>query len=339
MNKKDSGERMNYYKLLKVPEGITRDQLSIEMQRRTNFLRSIQKRPSVSDEFYQQIETRMADISTYYQKLDDELRKMNHGQKKETISTEQSIDFLDLPVGKTIDFGLDRRTREILDAYQASKTSTRTGKTEKVSPDFASRTMRSLIAISLAALTTIGIAIGKKNASSAENPQTSIVTPVDDSREDVPEEDILFDTEDQITISRIHKAKWGETLWEYSHNSNTSQDTISKINSLNNGKVYYGETMIIPYQISTDDLVYYTQSVSYNSNISLEEFALQYETDADGLKALNPEAITYIGGEYAAISDTLVVPNFITKTELSYAKEETTSMAYQKTNGTSSSGK
>ena len=50
--------------------------------------------------------------------------------------------------------------------------------------------------------------------------------------------------------------------------------------------------------------------------MSCAELARQYRTDEETIIKLNEETVAYVGNEYIIISDTAVVPNFITLEEL-----------------------
>ena len=72
-----------------------------------------------------------------------------------------------------------------------------------------------------------------------------------------------------------------------------------------------------------NDLEYYTYTEKFLEKTSLEEFAQIYNTDVETLQILNPETIFIEAGNYYVISDTLVVPKFITQEELQVKKEST----------------
>ena len=54
--------------------------------------------------------------------------------------------------------------------------------------------------------------------------------------------------------------------------------------------------------------------------MSIEDFAKEYETNVGTLETLNPEAIDYNGSQYVISTDSLVVPNFITKEDFEVLK-------------------
>lgn len=150
-------------------------------------------------------------------------------------------------------------------------------------------------------------------------------------------EDLIYEyEEEQIVLNRVHTVKSGETLSEYSKNSNTQVDYIAEINEIDGYKIRVGEKIVIPYIIEPDDLKYYVSSKQYIEGMSLENFASMNETDVDTLLLLNEEAIEIDGEntdnpQYTVLSETLIVPEFISKNE--YKNIKTTTESYVKTNG------
>lgn len=209
--------------------------------------------------------------------------------------------------------------------------------TEDNIPKFIIRNRKSLCGIIVAGV-LITSAVTKDNDSVITPPEEQPTTPVTDSSTSEPDTQVEQITSDKIVLNRVHVIEFGETLSEYSKDSNTTVEEIKRINNIENeDKIQSGDRIVIPYIISEDDLKYYVSSKEYDSNISLETFAALYETDVETLLQLNKEAIDKVvlsTGQtaYMPISNTLQVPSFISKNVLDAQKEVSTG-AYTKTNG------
>lgn len=207
--------------------------------------------------------------------------------------------------------------------------------TEDNVPKFIIRNRKSLCGI-IAAGVLITSVVTKSNdpvtKPSVEQPTTPVTDPV------ISEDDTVENISDKIVLNRVHVIEFGETLSEYSEDSNTTVEEIKRINNIKDENIIEsGKKIVIPYIISKDDLKYYVSSTEYDSNIPLETYAALYETDVETLLQLNKEAIDKVilsTGEiaYMPISNTLQVPSFISKNVLDAQKKVSTG-AYTKTNG------
>lgn len=154
-----------------------------------------------------------------------------------------------------------------------------------------------------------------------------------------PGDDIDDDT---IVLNRIHVVEYGDTISEYSRESNSTIKYIAKVNGLevnydNSVNIQAGKRIIIPYVIDKEDLSYYTSSKNLPDGMPLSTFASMNETDINTLLRLNPEAIEVKTGNsngvtYYVTSDTLTVPNFISKSEYKSLKTQTEKAAKVKVN-------
>ena len=207
--------------------------------------------------------------------------------------------------------------------------------TEDNVPKFIIRNRKSLCGIIVAGV-LITSAVTKNNDSVITPPEEQPTTPVTDPV--ISEDDTVENISDKIVLNRVHVIEFGETLSEYSEDSNTTVEEIKRINNIKDENIIEsGKKIVIPYIISKDDLKYYVSSTEYDSNIPLETYAALYETDVETLLQLNKEAIDKVvlsTGEiaYMPISNTLQVPSFISKNVLDAQKEVSTG-AYTKTNG------
>lgn len=139
--------------------------------------------------------------------------------------------------------------------------------------------------------------------------------------------------EETITLNRIHVVKYGETVSEYSKESNSTIKYIAKVNDLevnydNSVNIQAGQKITIPYVIDKEDLPYYTSSKNLPDGMSLSAFASMNNTDIDTLLRLNPEAIEVNNEDpenitYFVASDSLTVPDFISKSEYKSLKAQT----------------
>lgn len=136
-----------------------------------------------------------------------------------------------------------------------------------------------------------------------------------------------------ITLNRIHVVKYGETVSEYSKESNSTIKYIAKVNDLevnydNSVNIQAGQKITIPYVIDKEDLPYYTSSKNLPDGMALSAFASMNNTDIDTLLRLNPEAIEVNNEDpenitYFVASDSLTVPDFISKSEYKSLKAQT----------------
>ncbi len=209
--------------------------------------------------------------------------------------------------------------------------------TEDNIPKFIIRNRKSLCGIVVAGV-LITSAVTKDNDSVITPPEEQPTTPVTDTSTSEPDTQVEQITSDKIVLNRVHVIEFGETLSEYSEDSNTTVEEIKRINNIKDENIIEsGKKIVIPYIISKDDLKYYVSSTEYDSNIPLETYAALYETDVETLLQLNKEAIDKVilsTGQtaYMPISNTLQVPSFISKNILDAQKEVSTG-AYTKTNG------
>ena len=123
-----------------------------------------------------------------------------------------------------------------------------------------------------------------------------------------------------ITLVRNYTVQAGDSLSSLSDISLIKVRTIKGENRLTSNMLYIGDVIKLPYEVSKDDLQYYTKVVNTNGK-SIADLANIYETDVDTLYKLNKEAIETVDGAYIITSETVLVPEFITSNELSLKKE------------------
>jgi len=115
-------------------------------------------------------------------------------------------------------------------------------------------------------------------------------------------------------LIRVYKIKFGDTISQIAIDLDVDEKNIVNPHSINPDIIIAGENLRIHYYIDSEDLEYYTKTVTVGDKTL-------NETTIDTLCTLNEESIEKIGEEYAVLSDTLIVPNFITQEELKVLKE------------------
>lgn len=160
-----------------------------------------------------------------------------------------------------------------------------------------------------------------KNKSKEEQvvPETTLYTTQTEYTE-VPEtteqaiEVTLPTFEEDIVLLRVHKVEVSDSLSKFSADSNTLMEEIKNYNGMNGNNVILGTKIRIPYIISPEDLPYYTKVEAYQGE-DLDQYAESFETEAETICKLNPEAARWDGTKYVVATDSLIVPDFITKEE------------------------
>ena len=110
-------------------------------------------------------------------------------------------------------------------------------------------------------------------------------------------------------LNRNYLVSKDDTLESIAIETNTSVEMIKELNGLDTDELVPGESLYIPYAISSEDLDDYTQIIDVK-NMTINEIADAYNTDIETLISLNDEAIIQSGDDLIILSDTLVVPDF-----------------------------
>lgn len=179
--------------------------------------------------------------------------------------------------------------------------------------------------------TTVGLAItiGSLANDFASNqtekePETETTTYIEETEKELENMGIYS----IITLNRVHEIEMGETLSQIAVDSGNSENDLKTLNNLpSSGFLYEGDEIVIPYEISANDLQYYTSVIDTKSK-SIYDLAKEYETDTKTLYQLNEEAITKLSNTYIILTDEIIVPNFITKKELKELKETSSIKKY-----------
>lgn len=120
--------------------------------------------------------------------------------------------------------------------------------------------------------------------------------------------------EKDILLLRVHTVEANDSLSKFSAESNTLMEEIKNYNGITSNNVILGTKIFIPYIIAPEDLPYYTKVETYQGE-DLEQYAESFETEAETICKLNPEAAKWDGTQYVVATDSLIVPDFITKDE------------------------
>lgn len=147
----------------------------------------------------------------------------------------------------------------------------------------------------------------------------------------VQSQETYIDLEKNITgyeLIREYTIQEGDNLYELSKLSGTPIDQIKERNNLESNLIRTGDILEIPYEVINEDLEYYTTTEKINDE-SIYEIADKYETTVETLESLNKDAIVKINDKYVSLSEDIIVPKFISKTDLSNQKEaKTTEKTY-----------
>ena len=141
-----------------------------------------------------------------------------------------------------------------------------------------------------------------------------------------PEEEIMDEyeivyEEPTVQMTQYYEVVKGDTLSRISTRTGVKVYEIQEANNrVGSDKIYIGETLRLNYTIDREDLMFYTLTVPANG-MTCAELAKMYRTDEETIRMLNKEAVAYINTGYTVLTDTAVVPNFITVEELDMAKE------------------
>ncbi len=169
--------------------------------------------------------------------------------------------------------------------------------------------------------------LGAKAEDAPNEPSTNTGTTVEEPKTTENGANVLVD---EYCLNRIYKVNSGDTLSSISAESNTTMNHIAEVNGLNSYDLKVGQTIKIPYYIDKEDLQYYTTTAEVADYRDLEQLAKAYETDLRTLYSINVESFVKVDGQYASISDTILVPTFPTRQEVKDLKNNNNN-SYQKT--------
>ena len=124
---------------------------------------------------------------------------------------------------------------------------------------------------------------------------------------------VVTEEDGKIELSRSYVIKYGDTLTSISRQTGIPISKIAEDNHIDNpNKIGMNHHLMLNYSIDPADLEYYTESVDLNGK-SLPQIAADYDTTVNTLININGESLT-------EETDTILVPNFISPSELEEAK-------------------
>lgn len=136
-----------------------------------------------------------------------------------------------------------------------------------------------------------------------------------------PNANSIVYNDENIILTRKYTIKYMDTIDGISSKTGIPKSTIVYDNNIENPNLIdINKQLILNYSVSEEDLKYYTQTISVEGK-SIYEIIGEYNTTIKTLCDINKEAIEYNGnGNYTILSNTILVPNFITQSELKEAK-------------------
>lgn len=259
------------------------------------------------DEFFEYLDKTKKEYTAAWQEIRKQEKKYPFKRRHQDISEDieeeykSENDSIISKIGHGIFSGAIHISLEF--AYQLAKL--RYIKTDNF-PKFVIRN-RKLLATTLASVIILTSA-GSQAAEQKEQPtseQTGIETQVD---EDV----------NTIIIERKYVIDYGDTASELAEDANCTVNELCSRNGIkNSGFIYQGDKIVIPYCYNEEDIDYFTDVVECSENAHISNVAAEYDTTIESIRALNGDAIDEDGN---IISSAILVPNFISRSELTEKK-------------------
>lgn len=181
---------------------------------------------------------------------------------------------------------------------------------------------RKLAAAALAVALMATMPGGGEDIQAFPTPDTAIEQTQETTQDTTIEETLgIVYEEPTVTMNEYYEVVAGDTLSDIATRTGVRVHDIMEMNGIVDKElIRIGDRMILPYVIDRDDLQFYTITVPAKG-ISCRELARKYNTDEATIRMLNQEAIAYVNTEYVILTDTAVVPNFISVEELDMMKQ------------------
>lgn len=166
---------------------------------------------------------------------------------------------------------------------------------------------------------TPSITISDSTLSNDQNKDQVIIgdTTITDPLEGVFQEEKVT----EYVAKRYHKVVAGDTLSGLAEQAGCSIETIQRENYITGSLIKIGETLVIPYEFTSEDYKYATTEVHVPTGKTLREIAQEYHTDVATIIRLNEDNVIQSQGDYYVITDTVRVPNFATPSQIKEARE------------------
>lgn len=131
----------------------------------------------------------------------------------------------------------------------------------------------------------------------------------------------VTEVDDSIYMSTYYTIKSGDTLSGISNRTGISVQDIASYNGIDDPhSIYPNQRIELLYKIDPEDLEYYTETINVEGR-DIEEISNMYNTTPTTIFRLNENSIEINhDGTYTILSNTIVVPNFITQSELEELK-------------------
>lgn len=181
---------------------------------------------------------------------------------------------------------------------------------------------RKLAAAALAVTLMATMPGGGEDIQAFPTPDTTIEQTQETTQDTTIEETMgIVYEEPTVTMNEYYEVVSGDTLSDISTRTGVRVHDIMEANGIINKElIRIGDKLVLPYEIDRDDLQFYTITVPAKG-ISCRELAKKYNTDEATIRMLNEEAIAYVGTEYVILTDTAVVPNFISVEEFDMMRQ------------------
>ena len=193
--------------------------------------------------------------------------------------------------------------------------------TEDSVPKYVFRN-RKLAAAALAVALMASMPGGGEDVQAFPTPDTTISQTQDQTDQTAVEDTMGIVYEDPtITMNEYYEVVVGDTLSDISTRTGIKVHDIMELNGIINKElIRIGDKLVLPYIVDREDLQFYTINVPAKG-ISCRELAKKYNTDEATIKKLNQEAIAYVNTGYVVLTDTAVVPNFVSVEELDMMRQ------------------
>lgn len=181
---------------------------------------------------------------------------------------------------------------------------------------------RKLAAAALAVALMASMPGGGEDLQAFPTPDTTITQTQDQTDQTAVEDTMGIVYEDPtITMNEYYEVVAGDTLSDISTRTGIKVHDIMELNGIINKElIRIGDKLVLPYIVDREDLQFYTINVPAKG-ISCRELAKKYNTDEATIKKLNQEAIAYVNTGYVVLTDTAVVPNFVSVEELDMMRQ------------------